>query len=521
MASNQQVHPKSADVAKSALLTVNATRNVLAIYVVLVFLGFPGTLSKVVGGSVAKLLEMISWGLQLMLVLLASGDDVWNIRLVHLKPAYRFIYLYLLFISAESMLVSVNRKTAVTTLVHFLLTLLFALWLIEAFGPEELMEVFYGAQFIFVGVVLICMVIFPNVAFYNYQGSRTLRGLFATKNEFGTELAFGILVQCVLLRFHRAKGRPVSIIFLGVMALQFFMILMTKNMGALLITVSFVSYFLYYGMSTSKFRLPLGTIFVAGSVGFLAFALTILQALGPLLESLGKDASLTGRVPIWEQTIAVMTESHTLTGFGIEMFWKTPEAVALFKGGFDKNSWAATSAASTHNMIMELWGNTGLLGLAFFFFLFLRAQRGIRYLEENQYLFCSAYTVMFMIRGFTERQSDPSSSYYLLMIVMLGLMYQAEQRHKEESVLKARVYVPETGAELDSRSSYGGAFGSDDSELAAFQARFSNLSDSRKKNTPLSPVRNVWDDDDDEPVQKKLSLNELFDQLEQDDYRDS
>ena len=37
-------------------------------------------------------------------------------------------------------------------------------------------------------------------------------------------------------------------------------------------------------------RLPLGWLYVAGSVGFLVFAFTILPLFAPLLESMGKDA---------------------------------------------------------------------------------------------------------------------------------------------------------------------------------------------------------------------------------------
>ena len=505
---------KAEDATNHALLTINATRNLLTIYVILVFLGFPGTFRKVIGSGPAKILEVLSWGLQFLLVMLASGDDVWNLKLLNLQPAYRFIYLYIGFMTVDSLLVSVNKKTVITTLVHFVLTVMFALWLIEVYEPDDLMEIFFNAQFLFVGVVLLCMVAFPSIAYYNYQGSRTLRGLFVTKNEFGTELSFGILVQCILLRSKRQKNQPISLLFLGIMVLQFFMILMTKNFGALLITIGYVGYMLYYGMTTSKRRLPLGLIYIVGSVGFLFFAMTILQALAPLLESLGKDASLTGRVPIWQQVIAVMMESHTLTGFGIEMFWKTPESVQLFKAGFDSNSWAATSAASTHNMLMELWGNTGLIGIAIFFFLFLRAERGIRYLEENQYLFCSAYTVMYMIRGLTERQTDPSSTYYLLLLVMLGLMYQAEEKHKLERLKKARVYTPPPEEEM--AALHADARRSDASELAAFQQRFSNMAEMERASARKRETESDWE----LTPEKPKTLDDLFREIDGSDVDD-
>ena len=198
------------------------------------------------------------------------------------------------------------------------------------------------------------------------------------------------------------------------MAVQFIFMLLTKNMGALMITFACVGYVVYYSLQSKKKRkkskrLPLGLLFVVVTIGFLLFALTVLQALEPFLNSLGKDASLTGRVPIWRQSITVMQQSHTLTGYGLEMFWKTPSAVKAFRAGFDENSWAATSAASTHNMLVETWCNIGLSGLALYFLMFLAAGKGVKYQQEDQYLFSSCYLVMFTVRSLTERQSNPSS----------------------------------------------------------------------------------------------------------------
>ena len=515
MAEFNSARPKRNDATSAALLTVNATRNVMAIYVLVVFMGFPGTFSKVIGGGVASLLEKLSWGMQFLLVLLASGDDVWDIKLVNLKPAYRYIYLYFLFICVESLLVSINRKTVITTLIHFLLTIMFALWLIEAYDSEELMEILCISQMLFVGFILMLIVVFPGIAFFNYQGARTLRGVFVTKNELGTELAFGILVQSILLRMRRTKNEPVSFLFLAMIGLQFLLILMTRNMGAMLITIGFISYILYYGMSKTKRRLPLGLIFVVVSISFLFFALTILQALDPLLESLGKDASLTGRVPLWERAIFVMMDSHTLTGYGLEMFWKTQDVVDFFHAGFNPYGWAANSSASMHNMIMELWCNTGLLGIAFFFFLMIRSGRGIRYMEENQYLFCSAYTVMFTIRGLTERQTNPSTMYYLMLMVILGLMYQSEYRHKFDSVRKARIYVSPDPTEVTPRPAFGYAAEQDTSDLTAFQLRFSNAAEQPKK---VQTRRSTSFDDWDEPEEKTKTLDDLFAEIGGDDW---
>ena len=226
------------------------------------------------------------------------------------------------------------------------------------------------------------------------------------------------------------------------------------------------------------------------------------------MNSLGKDASLTGRVPIWRQSITVMQQSRTLTGYGLEMFWKTPSAVKAFRAGFDENSWAATSAASTHNMLVETWCNIGLIGLALYFLMFLAAGKGVKYLQEDQYLFSSCYLVMFTVRSLTERQSNPSSMYALGSFVVLAMMYQAQYRHKLSLRKKARIYEREAN-----RAVLGSA--DDGSDLSAFQKRFSNMADSSRVTAarPIQPARRYRKEPEEE---KENRLESLLRELDDD-----
>ena len=94
------------------------------------------------------------------------------------------------------------------------------------------------------------------------------------------------------------------------------MLILTKNMGSLLVVLIALGYIFFYIRQKKKKRLPLCLLFIVLSIGFLFFALTILQMLEPFLNSLGKDASLTGRVPLWQRAIEVMQNNQTLTGYG-------------------------------------------------------------------------------------------------------------------------------------------------------------------------------------------------------------
>lgn len=508
---DRQIQDSVQKAIDAKIASFKAIRNLMVIFVLLVFLGFPGTLSKVIGGGVSKLVEYFAFGLQFLLVMLATGNDVMSIKLINLQPCYWLPYLYVAYVSGISMVVSVDRKTVVMTVLHLILTVMFALWLVEQYDIEEMLTLFYIAQFLFMAITLVSSVLFSKITFYRYQGSNTFRGLFATKNECGTQLAFGITVQIILLNIYLQRKSRISIIFLATMGVQFVFMLMTKNMGALLITMACIGYVVYYRLKSrgnkkkKPKRLPLGMIFIVATIGFLFFALTVLQALEPFLNSLGKDASLTGRVPLWNQAIVVMQESHTLFGYGLEMFWKTPSAVKAFHGGFDQYSWAATSSASTHNMMIEMWCNEGLVGVSIFYFMFILAERGIKYLKEDQYLFSSSFLVMFTVRSLTERQTDPSTIYTLGCFVILAMMYQAFDRHKLESRKKARIFVNDSIDTTQPKDT--------SSDMAAFQMRFSNMSEARPiPPPPRGAARRFVRDEDEEETENKLeSLLKEFD----------
>ena len=481
-------------------------QTMISVFIILVFLGFPGRLSLIIGNAACTLIDYLSFGLQLFLVTLASGDDMMSVKLIDLRPAYPIIYTYLIFVSSVSMMVTVDKKAELITLLHLIATVLYAIWMVERYDTRQLLEIVYCAQFIFFSITVICIVVFPKVAMYKYEGAMTFGGLFKTKNEFGTQLAFGILVQCILLRMRLQNHERLSWLFVGVLAGQFALMLLSKNFGAIIIVFTYVGYIFLYSKMKKKRRLPLGIVFVGGTIGFLVFALTILQWMEPIMTAVGKSVTLTGRVPLWQECIDTMMEKNTLTGYGFEMFWRTPSAVKAFHSRFPENSWAATTSSSMHNSVIELWCNTGLLGVALYYLMYLVAEKGVSHLEENQYLFCSSYIVMYTVRSLTERQNDPGSFYMLFQFVVICLMLQGKYKHKIEIRKKARIYDQAKDDHL--RGVTRGVRAT--SDLAAFQKRFSNFAETSSTPTIRPARRN-------EPFQRKKSLldeNEKENKLE-------
>ena len=93
------------------------------------------------------------------------------------------------------------------------------------------------------------------------------------------------------------------------------------------------------------------------------------------------------------------------------------QAVALLHTAFRSNSFMGTMTTGAHNVLLEYWLNVGLFGLASYFIALLASFRQMRKLERQNYIFCAAYMLWFMVMGWTER----SMSTYEYQMVFLFL----------------------------------------------------------------------------------------------------
>jgi hypothetical protein len=189
-----------------------------------------------------------------------------------------------------------------------------------------------------------------------------------------------------------------------------------------------------------KFRLPLGWLYVAANIGFLFLALTVLPLFKPLFDALGKDVTITGRTPLWNQIVTVMTETHTFTGFGFGMFWRDESAYNLVHSGFDADSFMGQMTTGAHNAILELWLNVGLIGIGLLFLVLIVSMRRIWELQEGVYQLCSACMLYLTINGLTERVISNAYNYRVLVLFVvaaLGLNRKGKEEEKEWNLLQS------------------------------------------------------------------------------------
>lgn len=385
-------------------------------------LGFPGILSEYYR-VLTPLFDYGSTFLQVILMMVASGSTVNEVKLLDLKKKYNMVYLMIALLIVQSLLVASSKTSELTTCIRFTITAVFGLWLADHYDTKRLFEIICKAQAVFLFMNLMLFFVFRNISFYyDEEGLYMFRGLLTRKNAMGEALAFCLVLQTAMLCMKWNDREKIGKLQWFVLAGQIFLLLQTQATGALFTAIIPILYLLLKESKRLKLpRFQWGYVYIVASVGFLFAALTILPLFSPLLELIGKDATLSNRTTLWEKVIPFMLDSHTLTGYGLLMFWYDGAALQNLQNRFNRNSWFREMTYGAHNTLLEMWLDIGLIGIGVFFLVLLYSFRRVRRFSENQYLACSAIMMPLLIRGLTERSFTNSNYLTLFLFVMLGV----------------------------------------------------------------------------------------------------
>ena len=321
-----------------------------------------------------------------------------------------------------SVLWSVSPTISLRRAVGLALSLLLAYLLATRFTPRQLL--------LLVGLVLgACMALSlafaagaPGLAWM--PSGEGLRGAFLHKNVLGWYAALAAFVGAVMARDRALGRRPlgVALCLAGLACL-----LASRSATALLVTLSMIA-LAWFHLALAP-RRGLGRVLTL-LVGLQLAALLLLglQALlPPVLEAVGRDPTLTGRVPLWalvDEQIAL----HPGVGFGYGAFWTqaNPEAWRIW----GEIGWMAPHA---HSGYRDGLLGFGVLGMAVFALIVLRALRQGARLQRRApgegWLWLNVWVGVFLVMNLTESLFlVPNSFLFTLFataIVMFSVRPQA------------------------------------------------------------------------------------------------
>jgi exopolysaccharide production protein ExoQ len=255
------------------------------------------------------------------------------------------------------------------------------------------------------------------------------QGVFFPKNSLGRMMALGTLCF-VFIALERGVKRWICVPMAGLCVVLLYL---SQSATAIVVAVFMLSLLPFRRLLTLGNRL-LVPVIAFFSMIMVPLAVWLAMNSKAILDILGRDNSLTGRLPLWA---VVMQEISTrpLLGFGYGAFWTTGEADRV-RGTI---GWAAPNA---HNGFLEILLGAGILGAGLLSIGLLRnlslAVRSIRDNEEVSQSWPLFFLIFNLLYSMTE--SSLLNANFILSILFVANTYwlirwrgqEAEQSVTEE-----------------------------------------------------------------------------------------
>ncbi len=317
-----------------------------------------------------------------------------------------------------SVLWSIGPSTTLRRAVGLLFTMLLAYALAIRFTPRQLLLIVFATFGACIVLSVAMLAVSPNLA--RMPGDGAMRGIFLNKNSLGWFASITLLAATIVFLDKSLGLRRAAVVLLvaGIICLAG-----SGSMTAMIATGSayfLIAFYIILQRSRGISRVVIILISLQTSVGVL---ILLHEFLVPLLEALGKDATLTGRVPLWELVDRQIAD-HLLLGYGYQSFWTeaNPSAWAIWS----EIMWQAPHA---HNGFRDTMLSFGLFGMMLFVMLLVRAvyQGAVLQCRDPYFgwLWLNVYTVMMLVMNLTESlfliQNDAIFILFATGVIMFSL----------------------------------------------------------------------------------------------------
>jgi O-antigen ligase len=304
-----------------------------------------------IGGLVVNQLILIPFMIALTNMSILNGS--WR----KIKKPFIFPLLLLSVVAPLSMLWSEHIFQTLTKGTVLLLLLFSLCHISRTLTPAEMMQ---GALVGVFGVLIlsyVAVLIYPDVA---GRGTAALsydswRGVFSQKNALGRAAMLGASLSFVVA----FSFRRMYLLGFLTSALSFYMLVKSNSATAIVSCILFVPlyYTIFFTISARSQNVWASIISLLPLLFFLFLSQDYLISL--FLDSTGKDATLTGRAPLWDFIIGAI-ERRPIFGYGVDGFF-TGEGIEFIL--ISELGWAPEHS---HNGFLDLTLELGVVGLTLF-----------------------------------------------------------------------------------------------------------------------------------------------------------
>ena len=214
--------------------------------------------------------------------------------------------------------------------------------------------------------------------------STALRGVFSGKNSAGELMVLGI---CSAMYLGSRPGNSKLVAILSSL-FMFIVILLTRSATSLLIAAMLIGIGGLTWTRNWRVHLVMGFGIVVIVVSLATYAVVDLDGLFGLV---GRDSSLTGRLPLWQEVVKAIAK-RPLLGYGYSGFWVAESRDIQYL--WLRVGWPAPSA---HDGYLDIVLQIGFVGLAMYMFMWTRIIRRNYILTRMGGLAETAFITSFMI----------------------------------------------------------------------------------------------------------------------------
>lgn len=270
----------------------------------------------------------------------------------------------LVALAFSSTLWSIEPKITLRRDIGLLMGILLAYLFAIRFTPRQFLALVSMVVGVSLFLSLVLMVARPSMAFM--PDGTGLRGIYTHKNVLGWAACVGVILAFGLMK---EAGKLLCRRGMVMLAMSLACLIQAGSATSIFSVVIGVLLFGFYALLQRTSGVSRAVLILLVLELTVVLLLSLDLFLVPLLESLGKDATLTGRVPLWA-LVDIRIRERPWLGYGYQAFWSPGKQQALWVAGILQ--W---QPPHSHNGYRDTLLNFGVVGLGLFAMAIVQAIR--------------------------------------------------------------------------------------------------------------------------------------------------
>jgi O-antigen ligase len=301
-------------------------------------------------------------------------------------------------------------------------TTLFGGYLATRYGLKEQLRLLAWAMGITALLSLLVALALPSYGISDTTSTMgNWQGIFSHKNSLGRSMVLSAMVFFLLaVRSNRHRW----LAWAGV-GLSCGLLFLSNSITGVLVALILLSLWPFAKALRYHHTIAVPFLITAGLLCGGA-AVLLLSNAEPVLTLLGRDVTLTGRTEVWTAVLDISIRERPWLGYGYSAFWLGWE-------GPSAQIWQVVGeqVVHSHNGVLDLWLNLGLLGVVVFVLgfsrAFIRAMARARYTKTAEDLWPLAFLSFFFFYNTSESMILVQNSIYWVLYVSAVLSVSTQQ----------------------------------------------------------------------------------------------